>query len=165
MRGQMRVAGIRAVLLAAALLSGAHPLHSQGVESWKVHAISTVMDYRASVLADATAKFDGCSLAQHLGDHAVVRVQLAEQVRWMLAPCESAAAMVDRHVVRLDSLSRGETEVRVHLTVIRSEWIHGEEFILIPTEAIRPYMLVREVRLSGGSQFYPVRPRRAPASP
>jgi hypothetical protein len=120
------------------------------------------MDYRASVLADTTAKFDGCSLTQHLGDSAL---QLAEQVRWMLAPCESAPGMVDRHVVRLDSLSRGETEVRAHLTVTRGEWVHKEQFVLEPTVADRPYMLVREVRLSGGSQFYPVRPRRAPASP
>lgn len=138
------------------LLSGSSPLHAQDAQDWKARAISSVMDYRASVLGDTTAKFDGCTVARHLGDAEPCAPTVAEPVRWMLKPCEAAR---DRHTVRVDSLARRNGgDVMVYLTVVRGEWIHREDYSLVPHDSPGPFMAVREARLWGAVQSYPRRP-------
>jgi hypothetical protein len=148
-------------LLPLLLLSGWPPLHAQDAQDWKARAISSVMDYRASVLGDTAAKFDGCTVVRHLGDTAPFTPQIAEPVRWMLKPCEGAR---DRHTVLVDSLARREAgDVMVYLTVIRGEWIHREDYALVFHDSPGSFMAVREARLWGAVQSYPRRP--TPGSP
>ena len=141
------------LLVPLLLLVGHLPLAAQ---EWKANAISSVMHYRASVLGDTTAKFDGCRVGQHLGADAA-RPLIAEPVRRMLGPCDPSG---DRYTVRVDSLSRAATDVgnvMVYLTVIRGEWVHREDFALVPHTG-GWLMGVREARLWGAVQSYPRRP-------
>lgn len=125
-------------------------------QEWKARAISGVMHYRAAVLGDTTAKFDGCRVAQHLGA-AEAAAAIAEPVRGILRPCGEAARAADRDEVRVDSLTAREGGgARVYLTVIRGEWVHREDFTLGHSSG--PMMAVNEVRLWGAVQAYPRRP-------
>lgn len=119
-------------------------------------AVSSVIDYRVSVLADTTAKFDGCRVARVAGS----AERLAQQVRRWVAPCQAANPAHqpgERHVVLVDSVTNSATGVHAYVTVIRGEWVHRENYALIPHSG-GPYMGVREVKLWGAAQAYPVRP-------
>lgn len=149
------------LLVLLLLLVGSSPLHTQDTQDWKARAISSVIDYRASVLGDTTAKFDGCTVARHMGDAEPCAPMVAEPVRWMLKPCEATR---DRHTALVDSLARREAgDVMVYLTVIRGEWIHREDYTLVPHDSPGPFMAVLEARLWGAVQSYPRRP--TPGSP
>jgi hypothetical protein len=143
-------------------------LEAQGAEGWKASAIYTVMDYRAQVLADTTAKFDRCSIDRQLGgaDAAPVPSQIADQVQRMIAPCDRGDGPPYRAVVSVDSLTRSGTDVTVYIAVVHGEWVHREAYALYPLDAATAYMGVREVRLTPGVQFYRGRrPRRDLRSP
>jgi hypothetical protein len=142
------------------LLFGRHPIHAQDGQDWKASAISSVMDYRASVLGDTTAKFDGCRIGRHLDDRSPLPVGIAEPVRGMLQPC---GAPRGRYSVAVDSLARrADGSVMAYVTVVRAEWVHREDYTLVPHDSPGPFMGVREVRLWGAVQAYPRRPAPAP---
>lgn len=144
----------RSVLLFVLLLVLPQPLAAQEGEEWRSVAVSSVIDYRVSVLADTTAKFDACRIARVAGG--VER--LAQPVRRWVAPCEAADAHQpgNRHLVLVDSVTGSEGEALAYVTVIRGEWVHRENYALAP-HAGGPFMGVREVKLWGAVQAYPVR--------
>lgn len=137
-------------------LLGSFPLHAQHGEDWRAKAISGVMHYRAVVLGDTAARFDECRVARHLDGTGPVAPRIAEPVRWMLQSCDTPG---DRYNVRVDSLvRRSEGEVMLYVTVVRGEWVHREDYAMVPHDGPGPLMGVREVRLWGAVQSYPRRP-------
>lgn len=160
MHAEVTLARLAALLL---LVLGAHPLQAQGADDWAARAIGSVVHYRASVLGDTTARFDGCSVARQLGDTARVPARIAEPARRMVDPCAPRERIAGgRYAVVVDSLARRGPEVMVYLTVVRGEWIHREDYALIPHET-GAFMGVREARLWGTLQVYPRRPGRGTA--
>jgi hypothetical protein len=156
----MRSALIVAVAVAAAVV----PLEASRTTPQRPDpgpALSAVMLYRYEYLGDST-RFDACRIAHHLGDAANVPARLAEPVRRLL---DGSTRECPRHreagrsrIVLVDSVARGDSVTHVHLTVLRGEYIHREDYTVLPLR-MRPAMAVREVRIWGAGQAYPVRPR------
>jgi hypothetical protein len=145
-------------LLIAALLFVGSPLAAQSDDDWKAQALGSVMVYRMSVLGDTVAKFDSCSLARVLEvEPENVAADLPEALSGLIAPCPAVAERGIRKVVLVDTLARDPgTEGKVYVTVVLGEWVHREDYFLVPA----PRAAVREVRLWGAVQSYPRRPRR-----
>ncbi|MBB4638968.1 hypothetical protein [Longimicrobium terrae] len=151
MRAKMTFAH-RWAMLAAVLLAA--PLHAQHTGNWRASAVHAVMDYRASVLADTTAKFERCSVDEQVGAEALATGGSASLVRMMVGPCWSPGT---RHFVRISSISGDQNSATVRVRVYRGEWEHDETYSLLPLR--RPELMwVDSVSLSSGAQFYRARP-------
>ena len=144
---------------AAPGLAGAQRLHASDEVA---RAVSTVMDYRRTYLDDALP-FDACTVQRVLGASRVAGLasRLVAHVQVMLddaaTPCPRPFRQ-GRSVVLVDSVRLSDSTAHVHVTVLRGELIHREAYSLNPgTRAV--YMGVREVRLWGDAQAYPMRPR------
>jgi hypothetical protein len=143
------------------------PATGQEPHDWRVDALRAVVNYRTTYLGDTLAKLDLCRFgAQHGGEGAELRARLAEYAEGMLWDCDSPADRApsgNRHLVYVDSVARRDAgDVFVRVTVSRGEYVHREDFSLVPHQPGFP-MGVREVRLWGAGQAYPRRP--IPSSP
>jgi hypothetical protein len=154
------------VLLAACgmVFTGAAAANAQPVPADQAaRAVSTVMDYRRSFMADPLP-FEACAVRRALGGSEDFASNLSAQVRGLLddaaSPCPRPYSS-GRSAVYVDSVRVADPGVRVYLTVLRGELIHREIHTLDP-RSTAAYMGVREVRLWGNSQFYPARPLRNP---
>lgn len=149
------------LLTSVLLLLPIIPLHAQPDAGWKGQAVSAMMAYRVSVLGDTTSKFDPCSMARRLDAEASdMPHRIAEGVRGMLlTQCVPPAERRMRAVVLVDSLAwSGEGDAKAYITVVRGEWVHREDYTLVPHGTGSPMMGVREVRVWGASQAYSPRP-------
>jgi hypothetical protein len=141
-------------VVAVAFVCSTSPVHSQAGSNWKALAVYTVMDYRATVLADTAAKFDRCRVTALIGSQPPsVPPQVAADVEAMLGPCDSAEGRLHTSIALIHSVTLEQAAVRVDVTVRHGEWSHVERYEMVPRGPDR-YMVVREVRLTGGAQFY-----------
>ncbi|HEX6037968.1 hypothetical protein [Longimicrobium sp.] len=158
MRTQMRHCLRRLpVLLTASLLMGRpSPAAAQNADE-VARAISTVMDHRATYMADALP-FDGCTVQRAMEGAAGYAARLVPHVRAMIddpaAPCPRTPPQ-GRRTVLVDSVQLAADTARVYLTVLRGELVHRENYVLNPRPGV--YMGVRDVRSWGFAQAYPRR--------
>lgn len=160
----------RTVLLGiAALLHGTSASAQSTVDSARIAAVNTVIDYRVTWMEDSTP-FDACSVYGGMGRPANFSAVLARPARQVVAhdtaPCAAtsgAGARRPSRVVRVDSVALGDTLGTVRLTVRK-----GEKRI-IETYTLRrfsngPGWGVRAVTLTGALRVY-ARPSPAVAAP
>lgn len=153
MRAQ--IASLLAWLLFAIVFLIGTPVRAQAEPNWKVLALDAVVAYRALVLNDTITKFDRCRIDHAVGENAFpFPRQNVELRRRMLGPCFGPESAPVVHVALLDSIVGKGRGATVHLWVIHGEWSHGERYELDPMDGPRPWMWVREVRLTSGSQSY-----------
>jgi hypothetical protein len=160
-----KVASPLAWLLFAIVFLIGTPLRGQAPPNWKVLALDAVVAYRALVLNDTITKFDRCRIDRAVGENAFpFPRQNVELRRRMLGPCFGPESGPAPHVVMVDSIIGRERGATVYLWVIHGEWSHGERYELDPMDGPRPFMWVREVRLTSGAQSYggSVAPAAAP---
>jgi hypothetical protein len=149
----MRVPFALAVMVVA-LVCSTRSIHAQADSGWKALAVYTVMDYRATVLADTAAKFDRCRVNALIGAQPPsVSPQMVADSEAMMGPCDSAEGRLDTKISLIHSVTRERGVVKVDVTVRHGEWSHVERYELVPRGPDH-YMVVREVRLTGGAQFY-----------
>lgn len=154
----------------AALLQGTSASAQSTLDSAKIAAVNTVIDYRVTWMEDSTP-FDACSVYEGMGKPANFPSVLARPARRVVAtgaePCAGASgAAVQRpsRVVRVDSVALGDTLGTVRVTVNK-----GEKRI-IETYTLRRFSNrsgwgVRAVTLTGALRVYasPPPPVAAPA--
>jgi hypothetical protein len=157
----MRMVSVSALLTLVVGVSDHGLAQTPPVET--ARAISTVMDHRLTFIADSIP-FDACSVRAALGGPANFETQIVSHVRGLLddpsASCPRSSRQ-GRSVVVVDSVRSLDPGIRVHVTVLRGELIHREDYDLVPGSS-PVYMGVRQVRLWGHSQAYPARPLRRP---
>jgi hypothetical protein len=148
--------------LAMVLTLQTHGVAQEG-EDQRASSIRAVIDYRSTVIDDTTAKFDLCPLAGQGVDVSELRARVAERAPGMVREgCDAPGGWGRQPSVRVDSVVQPQGgDVRVHVTVIRGEWVHREDFSL---GSHSPGSLpgVREVRLWGAVQARPRNPAPRP---
>jgi hypothetical protein len=163
MRTTVRLLSVAAVLTLATGFRDHGLAQTPPVETGR--AISTVMDHRLTYLADSIP-FDACTVREALGGAEDFPSHIVPHVRSLLddpvVTCpRPRSSRQGRSVVLVDSVRSHDWGVRVHVTVLRGELVHREDYDLVPGSS-PVYMGVRQVRLWGHSQAYPPRPPRSP---
>lgn len=122
-------------------------------------ALSAVMTYRLTFLGDST-RFDACTVARQMGNVRDVAALIDAPVRRLLdgppEPCPRAREPGRSATVLVDSIVASDSVTHVHLTVIRGENVHREDYTVV-RRGNGEFRGVREVRLWGAAQAYPGR--------
>jgi hypothetical protein len=147
---------VRCTAVVAAALVSVLTAHAAVAQDFNpAAAISAVMAYRLTYLADSTP-FDGCTVARQLGG-ARPDSRLDTAVRHLLdstsEPCPRPRQPGRSHVVLVDSVAAAGSVAHVHLTVLRDGYLHREDFTVrrLGTGEFRG---VREVRIWGARESY-----------
>jgi hypothetical protein len=134
-----------------------------------LRAVNRVLEYRAFWVGDST-RVDACSLFQSLGQPTGFPAGINPQVAFLLdrasEPCaddpQRAARSWPRAVVRVDSVTAGDSVVRVRLTVMKGENVYREAYSV---GALDRGGWIREVTVTGLMREYLIPPGRRRTAP